>query len=98
MDAPLGNTGAIAERQPTSAAATPKTPASNAPVLDHQPSPLGHAAPSGGRARTRSGMAGKSIGAISGDGLSAARTTSGVNGGWRKRTPVASKIALAMAA
>jgi hypothetical protein len=30
--------------------------------------------------------------------LSAARTTSGVNGGSRKRTPVASKIALAMAA
>jgi hypothetical protein len=34
----------------------------------------------------------------SASGFSAARTTSGVNGGCRKRTPVASKIALAIAA
>jgi hypothetical protein len=33
-----------------------------------------------------------------GSGFKAARTSSGVNGGWRKRTPVASKIALAIAA
>jgi hypothetical protein len=32
------------------------------------------------------------------DGFNAARTTSGVNGGWRKRTPVASKMAFAIAA
>jgi hypothetical protein len=37
-------------------------------------------------------------GAGAGKGFSAARTTSGVNGGLRKRTPVASKMALAMAA
>ena len=32
------------------------------------------------------------------DGFNAARTTSGVNGGARNRTPVASKIAFAIAA
>src|SRR2546421_12699724 len=87
--------GAMADRQPTAAAASPSTPATMAPASAHAPLPFGHGASCGGAAAVAAADTG-APGA--GNGFSAARTTSGVNGGWRKRTPVASKMALAIAA
>ena|SRR5438093_10241172 len=87
--------GAMAGRQPTSAAPTPSTPAASAPARAHQRFAGGHGASAG----TVFGAGSAVVAAAgAGSGFSAARTTSGVNGGLRKRTPVASKIALAIAA
>src|SRR2546422_9320091 len=87
--------GAMDGRQPTSAAPTPSMPAASAPARDHQRFEGGQGAPAG----TVFGAGSVVVAAAgAGSGFSAARTTSGVNGGLRKRTPVASKIALAMAA
>src|SRR5882672_2894985 len=82
-------TGAIAGRQLTTAAPRLAMPVAMAPaVAHHAMRRLG----ASGRASNRA------TGGGGGKGFNAAFTTSAVNGGWRKRTPVASKIALAMAA
>ena len=96
--APDSATGAIALRRPTNDAPAASAPVMSAAAVAHSPlrrnagrTPLGRAA--GGTSCTGGTWRGGA-----GSGCSAARTTSGVNGGWRKRTPVASKIALAIAA
>src|SRR6266850_2041402 len=66
-------TGAIADRQLTTAAPRLAMPVAMAPAVAHH-------------AMRRLGASGR------------ASNRATVNGGWRKRTPVASKIALAMAA
>ncbi len=98
-------TGAIVERQPSRPATTPRPPMTSAP----RSGPHGLApSPSGGRLgwghdgatidRPRAPTPALPRGGGSEDGFNAARTTSGVNGGARNRTPVASKIAFAIAA
>src|SRR3982750_2514040 len=87
--------GAMTGHQSTAAATRPSTPAAKAPARAHAPLPFGQGASCGGAGTVAAAAAG-APGA--GNGFSAARTTSGVNGGWRKRTPVASKMALAIAA
>ena len=69
-------------------------PVAIAPAVAHQA--LRRRGTSTGAGRSTTGTADGAAGA--GDGFNAARTTSAVNGGCRKRTPVASKIALAIAA
>ena len=79
--------------------ASPATPASSARPRPKTPAGRGPRAFRRGRARAPERQTGLRRGSLrSGSGFSAARTTSGVNGGCRKRTPVASKIALAIAA
>ena len=87
----------MVERQPSRPSSTPKAPTASEPALSQALRRRGQGALAGGW-----GKAGAEAAAGGGGGrpavLSAARTTSGVKGGWRRRTPVASKIALAMAA
>jgi hypothetical protein len=99
--------GAIDERQPSMAAAMPTSPMPSAPTVaaidfrrGTQPltpalSPAGRGSFDAAPSPSRGEGWGEGLG---GSGFSAARTTSGVNGGARKRTPVASKIAFAIAA
>ena len=88
----------------------PKPPTINAPAPAHRLRRCGH----GARACSEPACCDDAVGNVRevgdidgatdagnggpGSGFSAARIVSGVNGGERKRTPVASKIALAMAA
>ena len=85
----------MVERQPSRPSSTPKTPAASASSFSLRRRGQGALGRGCGRAGAAAGAAGA---AGKGVGFSAASTTSGVKGGWRKRTPVASKMALAMAA
>ena len=94
----MTDTGAIAARQPSAAAPRPNTAVVSAPAKAHQDR--------GRRCGSATvGAAGLAVTGGAGSDASmplaafnAASTTSGVNGGCRRRTPVASKIALAIAA
>jgi len=97
--AALACTGAMAPgRRPRSTAPRPISPVAKAPTVAPAIAHTGLRRRCGSATTGGGGGAGAATGGGAGSGLIAARTTSGVNGALRKRTPVASKIALAMAA
>src|SRR6218665_2563345 len=92
----------MAERQPSRPATTPRPPMKSAAPVAHRPLRRGHRtllAP----ALEAGGEEGPATSPCPGGGgsdprFNSASTVSGVNGGDRKRTPAASKIAFATAA
>src|SRR5437868_2247535 len=90
--------GAMAVRQPSAAAPRPSTPAASAPARAQPRLRPGHGASRGGAGAGAGDGGGITADAGAAGAFSAARTTSGVNGGCRNLTPVASKIAFAIAA